>query len=54
MSLGAMMAEFDDGENIHSIVHQWASDYDKDGCLTCAHQKTSAPNSPDTVYHLPM
>ena len=49
MSLGAMMAEFDDGENIHSIVHQWASDYDKDSCLT--YTKNICPKSPDTVYH---
>ena len=49
MSLGAMLAEFDDGENIHSIVHQWASDYDKDSCLT--YTKNICPKSPDTVYH---
>ena len=49
MSLGAMMAEFDDGTDVHKIVHQWASDYDKDSCQT--YIKNICPNSPDTVYH---
>ena len=49
MSLGAMMAEFDDGTDVHKIVHQWASDYDMDSCQT--YTKNICPNSPDTVYH---
>ena len=49
MSLGAMMAEFDDGTEVHKIVHQWASDYDKDSCQT--YIKNICPNSPGTVYH---
>jgi len=49
MSLGAIMAEFDDGTDIHKIIHQWASDYDLDSCQT--YIKNICPNSPDTVYH---
>jgi len=49
MSLGAMMAEFDDGTDVHKIVHQWASDYDKDSCQT--YTRNICPDSPDSVYH---
>ena len=49
MSLGAMMAEFDDGTEVHKIVHQWASDYDKDSCQT--YTRNICPDSPDSVYH---
>ena len=49
MSLGAMMAEFDDGTEVHKIVHQWASDYDKDSCQT--YTRNICPDSPNSVYH---
>lgn len=49
MSLGAMMAEYDDGTQVHKIVHQWASDYDKDSCQT--YTRNICPDSPDSVYH---
>ena len=49
MSLGTMMAEYDDGTQIHKIVHQWASDYDKDSCQT--YTRNICPDSPDSVYH---
>tara|TARA_B100001250_G_C19797666_1_gene789537 strand:- start:786 stop:2264 length:1479 start_codon:yes stop_codon:yes gene_type:complete len=49
MSLGAMMAELDDGSEVHKIVHQWASDYDKDSCQT--YTRNICPDSPNSVYH---
>ncbi|MDA3847290.1 MAG: DNA (cytosine-5-)-methyltransferase, partial [Vallitaleaceae bacterium] len=47
IALGAMSAKIKD--NKHSIVHQWANDYDKDTCATYKHN--ICPNSKKSVVH---
>ena len=51
MSLGAMMAEFDDETEIHKIVHEWATDYDEDSCKTYSRNICKTDEIADSVHH---
>ncbi len=49
LALAAQAAKVDTGEEIYSISHAWATDYDKNTCET--YHQNICPDSPKTVVH---
>ena len=49
LALAAQVAQVDAGEDIYSISHAWATDYDKDTCET--YQQNICPESKKSVVH---
>lgn len=49
LALAAQAAQVDTGEEIYSISHAWATDYDKDTCET--YRNNICPESPKSVVH---
>lgn len=49
LALGAISAEVKKGKKTYSISHAWANDYDRDTCLTYAHN--ICPDDSDSVIH---
>ena len=49
MGLGAIGLELKTEKETLKIIHGWANDYDKDSCLTYAHNITGAEEN--SVYH---
>jgi DNA (cytosine-5)-methyltransferase 1 len=47
IGLGAKLAKFKTRDNVYSISHAWATDYDKDTCET--YRNNICPESPSTV-----
>lgn len=49
LALAAKSARVDTGEDVYSISHAWATDYDKDTCET--YQRNICPESKKSVVH---
>jgi DNA (cytosine-5)-methyltransferase 1 len=49
LGLAATSARVDAGEDIYSISHAWATDYDKDTCET--YRSNICPENPKSVVH---
>ena len=49
LALAATSARVDAGEDVYSISHAWATDYDKDTCET--YRRNICPENPKSVVH---